>query len=421
MERFQSLIKNINSIILDECDGIYCGDLLYYILKGKTECSDFKDLLSAIKMILYTIWFDDVDIDCFGDGSSLFLFSNSYRGRVDHLNNFNSIVSLFQNRIYMKPGKKRIHYHTGYYRIICKWNGKLKGVILSRGLRLYIISCILKAYSDFDFFKQYIYERKFIVSSLVTFCDVHAIDSFFTQKFNQEGLNTVTLQHGVFTSVTNYWPFVGSRSKFFLASNQFSIDEARKLDYKNKMIVAGIYSYVGKEEIQMKKIKEIKVIGVFLDAEIYRDDNIKTINIIADYNRKYGKKIKIKFHPVSKIDSYDKFIERIPRVECIGKEKTVIDFCKEVDVIIVRNSTTLIEALQFGIPSYIIHNDDQTDDMYKNVDSLKFTSAEDLHELIDRQDLDQIKKQMRGGQEYFCVDGNITNNYKNIFHKLGIN
>lgn len=416
----QTLIDMINSIQLEKCEDIRCGDMLYYVVKGKQDRNPFRDLLSSIKAILKIICFDDVKITSRGKPDTVFLFSNSYRGRKDHLQNFKNVCDISENHILVEPGEKFLKFHKGYIFLIHRWSKQMSSCIPNRGLRLYILSGLLKAYSDYEYVQKYIREKNLNIRTLVTFCDVHAIDSYFTQRGNAAGITTVTLQHGVFTAKVNYWPFSGSYSQYFLASNALAVEEAKLLNYKKTMMIAGLYSYVNRELPVIEDTGKIKTIGVFLDTEAYRTDNIKTLKVVEEYQKIFGKKIRIKFHPASVKESYENFTNRIEGAECVGNEMNVVEFCKTVDVVIVRNSTTLIEALQFGKPTYIIHNDDQEDDIFANVDILKFSTAEELHKIIDLQSSEQIHDQLIEARKYFCSEGDITEKYRSIFRKIGI-
>lgn len=410
------IIKKINEVKLYQCNNVCCGDVLYYALQNHSSFG-LRDLFIAIKVFIRVLFFDSIDIVKNGTGSTVFLFSNSYRSRVDHYKSFLSIVSLSKNNITVVPGKRKFKFHRGFISLFNKWNKQLS--FLGVYERMFISACLMDVYSNYTFVEEYIKENNLDINQLVTFCDVHAIDSFITQMYNEKNIKTITLQHGVFTSRGGTWALTASHSRYFIAMNQFTVDEATLVGYKNTMIVAGMFASVNKEPTK-RNIERINSIGIFLDTEIYRADNIKTLKTVEEYSKKYPKKFLIKFHPTSNIDSYRIFTDAIENCNCIGKEMNIFEFCNNVDLVIARNSSTLIESLQYCIPAYIIHDDDQIDDLYGNVNKLKFNNVDELHYLIDVQSINVILDQMKDARNYFCAEGNVTDNYKNVFSSLGI-
>ena len=421
MNDYKKIVSLLNDVRFKGYEDIMCGDALLLILQNKPDSSGFRDCLSGIRRLLKCVLFNEAQFNIVGNPDTLFLFSNSYRTREDHLNNFNSLVKISKNHIEMVPGKRKLKPKLRFLKNTIKWYLQIKEPVKKSSLRLYLISCILEMYSNYYRFFDYSNKLNLEVNKLVSFCDVHAIDCFFTQMFNKEDKLTCTLQHGVFTSEVNSWAIEGSRSRYFLASNQFTCDEAKLLKYSNTMILAGMYSYVGKKIDNSFNIVQPQVIGVYLDSENNRRDNILTIKMVVEYINKYGKRFAIKFHPSSNPQTYRQYIRQVDSIMCCEKGKSVIDFCKEVDLVIARNSTTLIESLQYGIPAYIIYSENQFENMFKNVKLLKFSTAEEFHEIVDIQSIDQIKIQLEKGRSYFCYAGDITSNYINVFRSLGIN
>ncbi len=419
METIEDLISYINLIDLYNVEGIKCGDALYYPLKN-LEKKQSLTFFETIKSITYSVMFDNVKIEFCGKPNTLFLFSNSYGRRYDHLNNYSEIVHLCDNYIFAKPGKREFRFHIGYIYILLKWMKQLKKVTSKLKLRLYIVSYLIKAYSDYQRIETDIDHSGNIIDNLVTFCDVHVIDCFITQQYNMQNKKTITLQHGIFTKYADSYPFKGSKSKHFLVANVFSQNEAILSGYKNNIIAVGLCSFVNKSISRTFSIPDIYTIGVFLDSEIYREGNISTLKIIAEYNRMYGKEILIKFHPSSLVKEYEKYLEEFSDCGVVDERTSVIEFCEKSDVVIARNSTTLIEALQYGVLTYIIYSEKQEGKMFQNIDILKFENPEELHNLIDLQTKGQMMKNLMDGRKLFCCEWDITEKYKSVFRELGI-
>ncbi len=93
--------------------------------------------------------------------------------------------------------------------------------------------------------KIYVRKNNIAVRLLMTYCDVMPVDSYFTQKFNNDNKMTITLQHGTFNINNNSWGYLGSRSTYFLAESQAAKDTAIEAGYKGNMIVAGSPHHLG--------------------------------------------------------------------------------------------------------------------------------------------------------------------------------
>ena len=100
-------------------------------------------------------------------------------------------------------------------------------------------------------------------------------------------------------------------------------------------------------------------------------------------------------------------------------QKGFLDFFREIDAAVVRNTTVMLEASQFGIPSYIIQNPEQVFDIYQNVTELKFGTAEEFAALLDRPK-EEIRQDVETARTIFGCPGEIAENYRQAFRELGI-
>lgn len=411
------VIKSINELYFPGEENIKYGNMLYYPLMSFSENKNF---LLGIKKLIGALLFDKLDITVYGNPKTVFLFSTSYLHRKDLLESFIKAANLVDNKVLMIPKNKWSLRALTPSDIISlmRFNKSLKLVIHRLDLRLFCLGHIWGAVKDYKKLDTYIKERKIQVDNLVSLCDVQPEDCYFTQIFNSNQKKTITMQHGVYTSTVNNWVMKGSLSKYMLVDNQFTIDEGICVGYKNKMLVAGPFSCINEEKFRNSN-KSIHVMGVLLDGEPYTEDNICMIKLIYSFCMRQKLKMYVKCHPLSNVDIYMKCIND-DKIAFYGKEISAIEFCKLIDVAIVRNSTVLIETLQMGIPTLIFSTKEQKIDVYSNYDKLKFCTIDELRKYFVKGQEDMLKQQLFDAQQYFCCSDDVSETYRKAFNQLGI-
>lgn len=418
MKNVDSIVHTINNTAFHSCEEVKCGDSLYYLFALEKDEKPARQFLKAVKKLIRVMILEEYRFERAGEGNTLFLFSGSGGRRKDLQENFRNVVRIAQNRILMEPDEAR-HLdlvRLKYLKEVCLWLKDLSKSGFSLSMKLRVIAALLESYASYDTIKRRVDLDK--IRNFVTLCDVTIVDSFIVQKFNHLGKTTVTLQHGTVSSLANSWALTGSKSKYFFVCNQFTINEGKMAGYKNTMQLVGFYGRVNRPVREKEFIKEIKVIGAFADGT-YDDDNFDMIDVLLEYCRMSGCALKIKFHPTNDLEKYQ---SRYAGKDVVFVEKglSVQAFCDEVDVTVTRNSTTVIESLQYGTPAYIIHSDRQAVDVYKYVDILKFDTAKDLYGLLNQRTLADVRNDLNQGRDLFCCAGDITERYAKAFEALGI-
>ncbi len=418
----KTLIDEMNNIDFYKCDGVRVGDVLYYAHTLRNRTTKFNSIKIAIGRILRFAFFSNVEFEIHGKPDTLFLMSNLFRKRQDLQRSFRAVVELSENNIYMFFSDKFRISVIGIISIpvIIRWNKQIRGILKENNDRMYYLGYIYEAYLEYYYFERFCRKRHLTVDKLVSICDVQLTDSYFTQKFNMLKKKTITLQHGIMCSTHNTWTFSGSHSDYFIANSRFTESESAIVGYGHNMIVAGLISCVNNQPLEKLFSNKRETIGVMVDGEDFRIDNYRTISTMAAYCTKYNKKLLVKLHPLCDIDIYRKEFRDENVIKFVKKEMTLNQFFDIVDVAVVRNSTTLIEALQYGIPTYIINDEYQVADIYKNVNMLKFSNENEFHDLIDDRSEEEIFREYKSAREFFgCID-DVTQQYKNVFMKLGV-
>lgn len=423
MRDYQEIVSKINTVHFTGCEAVRCGDVLYYLIQYRKDENHLILFLKSIKHILARLLTYEYDVEARGEKNSLFLYATSTGDRPDLFQSFYNVARLPHNSIIIKPSstKKFRPGRIKFLPLVFKWIRDCKSIDLPFSTKIFSIAFILDAYATYEYLKKQIdYET---INNLVVFCDVHSVDSFFVQMFNELNKNTITLQHGNVCSAKGYsWPIIASQSKYFLAYNQFTINESKNVDYRNSMILVGFFSFVNSDNYLSYKTfpDSINTIGVFLEGAIFDVDNYRMIEVVAEYCLNTHKKLKIKLHPTCDKERYQNKYSQMKDIEFVDKNYTVIQFCDEIDVAVIRNSATLSQSLQYGIPSYIMYDDQQIAKIYKNVDILKFSNAYELETILDNRNMNCIRKDLLAGQELFCCSGDITQKYINALAEFGI-
>ena len=104
-----------------------------------------------------------------------------------------------------------------------------------------------------------------------------------------------------------------------------------------------------------------------------------------------------------------------------GSEISIYDFADFIDLAVVKSSTCLIELLGMLVPTFIYESDSLSRNVYQEFPYLKFYDNATLCQNIENIDRDEFEKELDRYSEYFGAGKNITANYIENFHKLGIN
>lgn len=413
-------LDDLNKLNVDEFKEIELGEMLYYTLPKELNN---RFIVSTCIYILKKTLFYENDFYACGEPHTLFLFSNSYAYRKDLLETFDNVMQVSKNYVRML-GMSSKKLHLSFFKHLSKlliWNKQIKRNIPSVLERIFILRQLYGIYIDYQEYKTFINQNKCNIDKLVTLCDVHAVDYFFTEKFNSCEYETITLQHGVFSSTANGRAYGKSKSKYFLANSQFAVDEAILSGHSmDGLYAAGLPSFVGRDIEKKNKSLCNEKLGAILEGEYCHDDNKLLISMLQDFCKKNNKELYIKLHPVSEKKAYDDVIDYDFVKAVYGKEKGILEFAELIDIAIIRNTTSLLELINKGIPCFIYVSENQKMDVYKNVEMLRFSSENELKTYLDNVVLDSFLEEFKEMKKYFG-DGDLAGeNYRKIFKELGV-
>lgn len=411
-----NLVKQLNNEKFLGLEDYQIGDAMYFVIQP-IELHDKLNfsLFSFIKSVLNILFIRNVQKGkFFKKANKVFLFSNSYWGRNDHRIIYDKVFNTTVNSTEFIHAKKFTVANFTNIRQFNNWFNIFRKFFSGKKTRYY--TCMLaKAYSDLNYIKkQLIKEKK---DAVVTFCDIHLIDSLVTQFCNNNCIDTITMQHGNLPCGPSYGL---SKSKFFLGYGEYTkkIAVLSGLNSKN-FISIGMPQCIGKTFNENLILNKTKCIGVIFCNSETIDEDTKMLNIVLDYAENNNYKVLVKIHPACKKDNYLGI--NWNRVTAVyGKEVDIYKFSEYIDFATVGISTVFIEYI---INLFPCMNYKCLKDKYADITWNKFSSVYELGEIINilKNNTKKFELKMKETRLYFTPVNNISKNYSDFFSKYDKN
>ena len=418
------LQKKLNQIKLKKIEDIRCGDVLHYPILDivdylDTYISSKKERLKAVPRIIKNSCVDNYEFIMDGKADILFLFSNSSRGRDDHLKAFMNAQELYENRLTMKcTGKQFTTVGLKILPLAVVWNRQMKEVVQNFTIRSILIATLVQCCLDYQIFIKKAHKDNLNIKALVSYCDVMPVDCFFTQKFNSHKKITVTLQHGTFIVKTNAWAYAGAKSKYFLAESPYTVDCAKRAGYKGITMPVGSPHQLEASLREKPKSFKAEKLGLFLNSPMRpHEDNIQAINVLQEYCKKNNCKLLIKYHPANDQSIYEKIIDKEVSTT-YGTDISAVEFGNMIDVAVVNASTVFNTMLSQWIPVLLFERKGYAPEMFFGVDELTFFNVEELKKKLHWILSDEFYERMDSYRNYFLCSGDLKTNYKNAFSEI---
>ena len=411
----------LNKIAFFGCEQIKVGDVLHYSLENPIKGNL---LIVILKLLRLSFIASSYDFQQYGESKALMFFSNDYRFRADHLKAFNSVLTVLNNAIAIRPSSKKYSF-KGIGRVLLpiRWVKQMSKVVPSLQLRIRYSFTVFSAYIDACEITSKIENSKWRKLPLITYCDVMPTDSFIIQHFNNLGKLTVTLQHGSFNVKTNSWAYLGSHSKVFLAESQAAVDDGISAGYKGNMIPVGSPHNLNASVMPRKSSienNEIELIGVIMNSPMQMvDDNIQMIVETQEYCKKRGIKLVLKCHPADSLDKYKSIIDG-SMTEICRKGVSVEKFAEDMDLVIVSASTAFLTVLNMGIPTFLFVRPGNDPHLFLDTDMLKFSTSDDLDRLIKWRKTSEYSLELNRIKKYLLSPYEIHKCYQDAFKTIGI-
>lgn len=265
---------------------------------------------------------------------------------------------------------------------------------------------------------QYISIEKY--NLLVLFLDTVLIESYVRECFRQQGITTSTLQHGQFraargkeTCLTDWSiELEDSGVDYFLAWNQFTVDEAHKTqNTTTNFIPLGIPSFIGQEPGKWIN-PDNNIFGVVLGHPINNDENVEMIQIANKIAKSTGYSYVLKYHPHFNGDEYDSIIDNSAYLSNVKKGIGMKDYANQVEFSVIGNTSVMIEMAFMGHP--IVHYvKDPKKDIYNDVNGLIKVESSFVPSIDFLNQIAKFPKDILFDE--LCTITNVEESYKKFF------
>lgn len=196
------------------------------------------------------------------------------------------------------------------------------------------------------------------IKKYICFNSAYKEEALLTAYFNKRGIETITLQHGIFCDFKLLIPFdiinhENLTSQKLLCWGQSTIDymSSKGMD-ESRFILEGNLKY---KNIQINNINQtFKRCLVLLGRGNYIETNNKLLETLTEYNKQHHNSIVfyIKKHPFLMDEEHKKFADINSHMIFLGREHSVQEVLKSdlVDFSIAVNTTAYYESLALGKP-----------------------------------------------------------------------
>ncbi|OIJ21722.1 hypothetical protein BKP45_03210 [Anaerobacillus alkalidiazotrophicus] len=141
---------------------------------------------------------------------------------------------------------------------------------------------------------------------LIVFSDVQPVENLMVQYSNLRGINTVTMQHGLYIDYNNFpninmLNYIDVSSKYLLAWGETTEKLFNKYNPSIKVEICG----KPLEKKQKKSNSNIhETIGVVFDIPLFKEFNKKLLLAAYEIAKKRKMKVIVKLHPQDSIENY---------------------------------------------------------------------------------------------------------------------
>jgi len=350
-----------------------------------------------------------------GRGENVFFLCREYRGRPDHVDTFERLAktvvnaSLFSQQI--SPCLQ-----IRLMSLVPIWLFQMRNVSLSLRQKLYITTCLQLAWCGIRDLKS-IADMK----TLTVICDFHFADNVVAQQFNELGIPTVVMQHGIY-SRTNPAPFTNGSAEHLLAYGAQTILEASACGMDaSRVVEVGMPQIATGQIYPASKVSRapLNVVGVEMSGYGKEQQDIELFNLAISVAADNGLRVAVKFHPGFPPQHYDYDFNNGLVLEMVTSEKSAEDFIDEVDICLCAGSTILVQNLLKMKPTLLFM---KPGDPFFN----KYTawcaveSEADCNGIISalKKNPELIERQMLDTREFFTLTNGVRGLYNAFYEKL---
>ena len=331
--------------------------------------------------------------------------------RRDMVDRFEKICSLIDYKICVYGNCKRIQFSFErlflffvWFRQMPKWG--------SIDIKLRMIASMLEGWQIINEYEK-IRKNNNIIRCLVL-CDYQPVDTIVVQYLNKKEIETVSLQHGVYSegSIPQLKNSVACK---ILVYGRQSYDLFLRCGVsEDRIVVCGFPQMIGVEQRKRVNKRTFHKIGVVMSG--YADDisDKRMMDIVTKYSQDKDWELYLKIRIGLSKKSYCYFNDCKIK-EIYSGEIDSVEFVDKMDLIICGGSTITIESIVRGVPVFIYSDNDRN--AYPELADYRFSDLESLGALYDSffSQFEEYKNKIELLKEYYCED-NVEYNYRGFFN-----
>ena len=411
------------NIILKDCENVNLDMVLENIIENYNSLNCLKKIKASVLGIWTYLKYCGVQYDFREEGTCEALVV-CCGNREDHNEAICYATSMLKNKILVcnesfNYDKKSIKH----LKILLEWNKILKKEIFSPLKRWLYLSFVFYCYSSFSNIDHYISSMKTSPRFFICRAECIGIHIFLSQKYKAMGMNTVGVATNSFTRDydKNFRKYGYEK---ILCYGQFAIDECEKCGMDSSFLLkVGIPKLIG-ESVMESPLYKTRSIALFVDFGNYKYNKIYKyeIDVLQSVCAQKNMKLYVKLHPLqctrSQIKKFKSIIRRDLDVSFVSNDMGAVELIKLADIIIVHNSSVLVEGFAFYKPVFQFTTDDIKQKVgYDDVDLIRISSAEELQYQIDHLN---TRKRLKKIRDYFIESGDTAENFRKIYDQMGI-
>lgn len=220
--------------------------------------------------------------------------------------------------------------------------------------KLYLVALLTNIFNQVKFLDKK--ECPVNIKKYICFNSAYKEESLLTLYFKKRGIETITLQHGIFCDFKQIIPF-DIINKNNLIADKIMCWGQSTIDYlKTKGFEDSRFLLTGNPKYRDAVIKHIdqsfRKCLVLLGRSVYIPSNDKLLALLQEFNRKYDNRILfyLKKHPFVVDSEHKAFASLADNMFFVGREHSVQEVLRSdlVDFTIAVNTTAYYESLALG-------------------------------------------------------------------------
>lgn len=446
MNDIEWIVKKLNEASLKGLEEFPVGDVLrlginLYEKEGKLKQHSTIDV---ILRCCYFCVFNHTHFYIRGNGETLFFFGRDQGSvRMDHLRRLKKASQLLKN-VSFSYGRRNGKLHGKSVLLMFRnlfyvfmWKKKLCQVIRDRNMVLWLLHRLSEGFNSYCETMHALDKQKIIIKNLVISIDCHVSAQMIIRHMTSVGVCSIEFMEGLpldFSKDNSFGRIAIPPLADCLVSYGEYASKNRLSTLKEGVYPKGIYNigpfeFIGKTKKRILTGKNSICVGVFTDGifgvdekkkSFLKQTNLEMIRMTLDACSGKNYSVYIKCHPgadVQEIEYYKSNIDTNLIEGIYARERDSEELIEKTSVVVLRETSCLIECLYLDVPVIIygkkpLLRDDIPFDIYFN------NGKEELH-LIEEIVRGEFNERIAEMKEYMCGVGDVTQNYRDFFRKLG--